>query len=170
VSLLLLLLLFLLLLLLLLLLHEVGFEAMFGRILVKSFWKIMPTLLYNFRKLGFYEWKEQKKEFCGLIFRGVYLLQSFFLFYLLCMRKFECWIFFNVSKFYEGFENVMFLLVLEVLVSFVGGEVIKPYKFFYQRLGGMIVENTLQLQSRKNLLCQPTKIKKCSNLIVVINK
>jgi hypothetical protein len=29
--------------------------------------------------------------------------------------------FFNVSKLCEGFENVMFLLVLEVLVSLVGG-------------------------------------------------
>jgi hypothetical protein len=34
--------------------------------------------------------------------------------------------FLDVSKLYESFENVMFLLVLEVLVSLVGGEVIKP--------------------------------------------
>jgi hypothetical protein len=34
----------------------------------------------------------------------------------------------------------------------------------------MIVEETLQLQSRNNLLCQPIKIKKYSNLIVVIKK
>ncbi len=33
--------------------------------------------------------------------------------------------FFNVSKIYEGFENFMFFLVLEVLVFLVGGEVVK---------------------------------------------
>jgi hypothetical protein len=40
----------------------------------------------------------------------------------------EVWMldFLDVSKLYESFENVMFLLVLEVLVSLVGGEVIKP--------------------------------------------
>jgi hypothetical protein len=80
--------------------------------------------------LGFYEWKTQKKEFRGLIFRGFCLLQFFVLFCFICLFVVyeEVWMldFLDVSKLYESFENVMFLLVLEVLVSLVGGEVIEP--------------------------------------------
>jgi hypothetical protein len=72
--------------------------------------------------------EDTKKGISWFDFEAFAYCSHLFCFVCLFVVYEEVWMldFFYVSKLYEGFENVMFLLVLEVFVSFVGGEVIKP--------------------------------------------
>jgi hypothetical protein len=72
------------------------------------------------KRRNFMVWFLETFAYCSFLFCFVLFV------YLLCMKKCGCWIFLMFQNFMKVLKMLCFLLVFKVLVSLVGGEVIKP--------------------------------------------
>ncbi len=116
----------------LLLLFSFSFSFFFMRLDLKqcleefrwrAFGKSCPLYFTNLESWDSMSVRHKRRNFMVWFLEAFAYCNLFFCFICLFVVYEEVWMldFFNVSKLCEGFENVMFLLVLEVLVSLVGG-------------------------------------------------